>query len=51
MDYVYLNFEYFFVRNDDLDIIRDWFDFVMINNFINEMKYCEGEIEGIIDLN
>ena len=40
-----------FARNDDLDIIRDRSDFVMINNFTNEMKYREGEIEGTIDLN
>lgn len=42
MDYVYLNLEYFFVWNDDLDVIRDCVDFVMINNFINEMMYCDG---------
>ena len=42
MDYAHLNLEHFFARNDD---------FVMINNFTNEMKYREGEIEGTIDLN
>ena len=51
MDYAHLNLEHFFTRNDDLDIIRDRSDFVMINNFTNEMKYREGEIEGTIDLN
>ena len=48
MDYAHLNLEHFFARNDDLDIIRDRSDFVMINNFTNEMKYREGEIEGTI---
>lgn len=36
---------------DELDVIRDRSDFVMINNFTNEMKYRDGEIEGTIDLN
>ena len=51
MDYAHLNLEHFSARNDDLDIIRERCDFVMINNFTNEMKYREGEIEGTIDLN
>ena len=41
----------FFARNDDLDIIRDRSEFVMINNFTNEMMYRDGEIEGTVDLN
>jgi hypothetical protein len=49
MDYAHLNLEHFFARNDDLDVIRDRADFVMINNFTNEMMY--GQIEGTIDLN
>ena len=49
MDYAHLNLEHFFARNDDLDVIRDRSDFVMINNFTNEMKYRDGEIEGTID--
>ena len=44
MDYAHLNL--LFARNDDLDVIRDRSDFVMINNFTNEMKYRDGEIEG-----
>ena len=40
-----------FARNDDLDIIKDRSDFVMINNFTNEMMYRDGEVEGTIDLN
>ncbi|PTE70193.1 hypothetical protein BUY43_11025 [Staphylococcus devriesei] len=51
MDYAHLNLEHFFARNDELDIIRDRSEFVMINNFTNEMMYRDGEIEGIIDLN
>lgn len=51
MDYAHLNLEHFFARNDDLDQIKDRSDFVMINNFTNEMKYRDGEIEGTIDLN
>ena len=51
MDYAHLNLEHFFARNDDLDRIKDRSDFVMINNFTNEMKYRDGEIEGTIDLN
>ena len=46
-----LKFRTFFARNDDLDRIKDRSDFVMINNFTNEMKYRDGEIEGTIDLN
>ncbi|EYR35238.1 hypothetical protein W299_01259 [Staphylococcus aureus DAR5888] len=51
MDYAHLNLEHFFARNDDLDVIRDRADFVMINNFTNEMMYRDGQIEGTIDLN
>ncbi|PTK45039.1 hypothetical protein BUZ43_12550 [Staphylococcus haemolyticus] len=51
MDYAHLNLEHFFARNDDLDIIRDRSEFVMINNFTNEMMYRDGEIEGTVDLN
>ena len=51
MDYAHLNLEHFFARNDDLDVIRDRADFVMINNFNNEMMYRDGQIEGTIDLN
>ncbi|EGQ1347326.1 TPA: hypothetical protein O6Y70_002208 [Staphylococcus aureus] len=51
MDYAHLNLEHFFARNDDLDVIRDCADFVMINNFTNEMMYRDGQIEGTIDLN
>ena len=51
MDYAHLNLEHFFARNDDLDIIKDRSDFVMINNFTNEMMYRDGEVEGTIDLN
>ncbi|HCZ2824294.1 hypothetical protein I6F03_11985, partial [Staphylococcus aureus] len=32
-------------------VIRDRADFVMINNFTNEMMYRDGQIEGTIDLN
>ncbi len=38
MDYAHLNLQTF-ARNDDLDVIRDRADFVMINNFTNEMMY------------
>ena len=38
-------------RHDDLDVIRDRSEFVMINNFTNEMMYRDGDIEGTIDLN
>ncbi len=51
LDYAHLNLEHFFARNDDLDIIRDRSEFVMINNFTNEMMYRDGEIEGTVDLN
>lgn len=51
MDYAHLNLEHFFARNDDLDVIRDRADFVMINNFTNEMMYRDGQIEGTIVLN
>lgn len=51
LDYAHLNLEHFFARNDDLDIIRDRSEFVMINNFTNEMMYRDGEVEGTIDLN
>ncbi|MGT2357529.1 hypothetical protein ACVPOS_14675 [Staphylococcus aureus] len=52
MDYAHLNLEHFFARNDDLDVsVRDRADFVMINNFTNEMMYRDGQIEGTIDLN
>ncbi|RIO48383.1 hypothetical protein BUZ53_11150 [Staphylococcus hominis] len=51
MDYAHLNLEHFFARHDDLDVIRDRSEFVMINNFTNEMMYRDGEIEGTIDLN
>ncbi|HCV1821119.1 putative staphylococcal protein [Staphylococcus aureus] len=49
MDYAHLNLEHFFARNDDLDVIRDRADFVMINNFTNEMMYRDGQIEGTIE--
>ncbi|HCY9752600.1 TPA: hypothetical protein O2F22_001953 [Staphylococcus aureus] len=45
MDYAHLNLEHFFARNDDLDVIRDRADFVMINNFTNEMMYRDGQID------
>lgn len=51
MDYAHLNLEHFFARNDDLDLIRDRSEFVMINNYTNEMMYRDGETEGTIDLN
>ena len=51
MDYAHLNLEHFLHEmmiwiSLEIDLI-----FVMINNFTNEMKYREGEIEGTIDLN
>jgi hypothetical protein len=51
MDSAHLNLEHFFARNADLDVIRDRADFVMINNFTNEMMYRDAQIEGTIDLN
>lgn len=51
LDYAHLNLEHFFERHDDLDVIRDRSEFVMINNFTNEMMYRDGDIEGTIDLN
>ena len=51
LDYAHLNLEHFFARHDDLDVIRDRSEFVMINNFTNEMMYRDGDIEGTIDLN
>ena len=51
LDYAHLNLEHFFARHDDLDVIRDRSEFVMINNFTNEMMYRDGNIEGTIDLN
>ena len=38
LDYAHLNLEHFFARHDDLDVIRDRSEFVMINNFTNEIK-------------
>lgn len=46
LDYAHLNLEHFFARHDDLDVIRDRSEFVMINNFTNEMMYRDGDIEG-----
>ena len=51
LDYAHLNLEHFFFFFDDLDVIRDRSEFVMINNFTNEMMYRDGDIEGTIDLN
>ena len=51
LDYAHLNLETLFARHDDLDVIRDRSEFVMINNFTNEMMYRDGDIEGTIDLN
>ncbi|WRN81552.1 hypothetical protein UM654_08345 [Staphylococcus aureus] len=51
MDYAHLNLEHFLHETTISDVIRDRADFVMINNFTNEMMYRDGQIEGTIDLN
>lgn len=44
-------FRTFFCTKRRFRCYRDRADFVMINNFTNEMMYRDGQIEGTIDLN